>query len=93
MDLQAFRRDLGDIPVEDNPKLVQLKSRDFYWYSPVLKRKLGHVTADLVVSPRSTDEVVTTLASAHRHGVPITPTRRRHRQLWPVDAADRGALC
>ena len=71
--LQAFRADLGDIPVEDNPKLVQLKSRDFYWYSPVLKRKLGHVTADLVVAPRSTQDVVTVLASAHRHGVPVTP--------------------
>lgn len=71
--LQAFRADLGDIPVEDNPKLVQLKSRDFYWYSPVLKRKLGHVTADLVVAPRSTGDVVTILASAHRHGVPVTP--------------------
>ncbi len=71
--LQAFRADLGDIPVEDNPKLVQLKSRDFYWYSPVLKRKLGQVTGDLVVAPRSTQDVVTVLASAHRHGVPVTP--------------------
>ena len=73
MDIEAFRRDLGDIPVEDNPKLVQLKSRDFYWYSPVLKRKLGQVTADLVVSPRSTADVVSVLASAHRHAVPVTP--------------------
>ena len=73
MDLQSFHRDLGDIPVEDDPKRVQLKSRDFYWYSPVLKRKLGHVTADLVVSPRSTQDVVTILASAHRNAVPVTP--------------------
>ncbi|WP_245514960.1 FAD-binding oxidoreductase [Jiella endophytica] len=73
MDIDAFRRDLGDIPVEDNPKLVLQKSRDFYWYSPVLKRQLDHVTADLVVTPRTIDDVVTTLASAHRHGVPVTP--------------------
>ena len=73
MDLAAFRRDLGDIPVETDPRRIQLKSRDFYWYSPVLKRQLGHLTADLVVSVRSTEDVVVALASAHRHGVPITP--------------------
>jgi FAD/FMN-containing dehydrogenase len=73
MTLDAFRRDLGSIAVEDNPKLVQKKSRDFYWYSPVLKRQLDHVTADLVVSPKTTEEVVEVLAAAHRHKVPITP--------------------
>ncbi|WP_407716716.1 FAD-binding oxidoreductase [Mangrovibrevibacter kandeliae] len=73
MDLGGFRHALGDIPVEDNPKLVLQKSRDFYWYSPVLKRQLDHVTADLVVSPRSVEEVVATLAAAHRFGVAITP--------------------
>jgi hypothetical protein len=33
---------------------VKQKSRDFFWYSPVLKRQLDHVTADIVVSPRKT---------------------------------------
>ena len=31
---------------------MKQKSRDFFWYSPVLKRELDHVTADLVVSPK-----------------------------------------
>ncbi|MEF2071966.1 FAD-binding oxidoreductase [Consotaella aegiceratis] len=73
MDIPAFRADLGEIPIEVNPKLVLQKSRDFYWYSPVLKRQLEQVSADLVVSPRSTEEVVATLKAAYRHGVPITP--------------------
>lgn len=72
-DLAAFRRDLGDIPVEDNPVLVKQKSRDFFWYSPVLKRQLDHVTGDLVVSPRTQDEVVTVIRAAFAHGVPLTP--------------------
>lgn len=73
MDLQAFRAALGDIPVIDDPKAVQLRSRDYYWYSPILKRQLDHVTADLVVQPRTQEEVVTIMAAAFAHGVPITP--------------------
>ena len=73
MDLAALKRDLEGLKVEDNPKLVQQKSRDFYWYSPVLKRQLDAVTGDLVVTPRSEAEVVRVLAACHRHGVPVTP--------------------
>lgn len=73
MDLTAFRAALGDIPVEDHPRIVQQKSRDHYWYSPRLKAELEHVTAQLVVSPRTQDEVKTVLAAAYKSGVPITP--------------------
>ena len=73
MDLTAFRAALGDIPVEDHPRIVQQKSRDHYWYSPVLKAQLDGVTADIVVSPRTQDEVVIVLREAFRHNVPITP--------------------
>jgi FAD/FMN-containing dehydrogenase len=73
MELSALRRDLEGLKIEDNPKIVQQKSRDFYWYSPVLKRQLDLVTGDLVVSPKSEAEVVRVLASCHRHGVPVTP--------------------
>ena len=73
MDIAAFRAELGDMPVEDHPRLVQQKSRDHYWYSPILKAQLDHVTAALVVSPRSQDEVKTVLAAAFKHDVPVTP--------------------
>src|SRR6218665_4122939 len=73
MDITGFRAALGDIPVEDNPRIVQQKSRDHYWYSPRLKQQLEGVTAQLVVSPRSTQEVVATLKAAFANQVPITP--------------------
>lgn len=73
MSIAEFRAELGDIPQEDNPRIVQQRSRDHYWYSPVLKQKLDHVTADVVVSPRSTDEVKAVLRAAFRRGVAITP--------------------
>jgi hypothetical protein len=73
MDVTQFRAELGDIPVEDHPRIVQQKSRDHYWYSPILKAQLDHVTADIVVTPRTQDEVVTVLRAAYKHKVPVTP--------------------
>jgi FAD/FMN-containing dehydrogenase len=71
-DLDQLRAALGDIPVVTDPAKVQLKSRDFYWYSPVLKRQLERVCADLVVEPRDEAEVIRTLAACHRQRVPVT---------------------
>src|SRR5580658_1374077 len=72
-DIAGFRRRIGAIRSEDNPVLVKQKSRDFYWYSPVLKRELEAVTADIVVSPTSEAEVATVLAAAHKLEIPVTP--------------------
>src|ERR1700760_3168306 len=73
MDLTAFRAALGDIPVQDHPRIVQQKSRDHYWYSPRLKAELEHVTAQLVVTPRTQEDVKTILAAAYETGIPVTP--------------------
>ena len=72
-DIAEFRNLIGPIKCEDNPTLVKQKSRDFYWYSPVLKRELEAVTADIVVSPKTEAEVATALRSAHSLGIPVTP--------------------
>ena len=72
-DIAAFRARIGAIKVEDNAVLVKQKSRDFYWYSPVLKRELENVSADIVVSPKSEAEVRTVLAAAFALGIPVTP--------------------
>ena len=39
--LAAFRADLGDVPVIDDPVTVRRKSRDYFWYSPVLNASLA----------------------------------------------------
>ncbi len=72
-DIAAFRQAIGPIKSEGNPVLVKQKSRDFYWYSPVLKRELDAVTADIVVSPTSEAEVARVLSAAHALAIPVTP--------------------
>ncbi len=71
-DIAGFRGLIGSITCEDNPVLVKQKSRDFYWYSPILKRELEAVTADIVVSPKTEDEIRTVLAAAHKFAIPVT---------------------
>jgi FAD/FMN-containing dehydrogenase len=73
MDIAALRAEIDGISIEDNAKIVQQKSRDFYWYSPVLKAQLENVTGDLVVSPKSEDELIRVLAACFRNRVPVTP--------------------
>ncbi|WP_315923597.1 FAD-binding oxidoreductase [Mesorhizobium sp. SP-1A] len=73
MDIAALKRDLDGVKLEDHEKIVQQKSRDFYWYSPVLKRQLDEVSGDLIVSPRDEAEVVRVLAACFSRGVPVTP--------------------
>ncbi|MGI4747257.1 MAG: FAD-binding oxidoreductase [Janthinobacterium lividum] len=71
--LAAFVEALADIPVLLDPTLVKQRSRDFFWYSPVLKRQLNDMTADVVVCPRTRDEVAHTMAAAWQFGINITP--------------------
>ena len=63
---------LGHLDIDENPVSVRAKSRDFFWYSPVLKRRLDHLQADFVVSPRSEEEVIEVLATCYRFNVPVT---------------------
>ncbi|MDX2104611.1 MAG: FAD-binding oxidoreductase [Alphaproteobacteria bacterium] len=63
---------LGDIPRTDDTALVRQKSRDFYWYSPVLKRQLRDVAGDLLVQVRSEADIIHVLRTAYAHDVPVT---------------------
>jgi FAD/FMN-containing dehydrogenase len=72
MNLDAFRAALAHLDIDDNPTSIRAKSRDFFWYSPILKARMDHLTADLVISPRSESEVIEVLRAAFTHDVPVT---------------------
>jgi FAD/FMN-containing dehydrogenase len=65
-------REITGLSVETQPQKVKRRSRDFYWYSPILKRALDHVTADAVVTPHCEADVVRVAAACYRHRVPLT---------------------
>jgi FAD/FMN-containing dehydrogenase len=70
--LDGLIADLGDIPVVTDPKVVRRRSRDFFWYSPVLNEQLDGKSADLIVAPRDESDVIRTAAACARHRVPVT---------------------
>jgi FAD/FMN-containing dehydrogenase len=53
-------------------RTVERLSRDFYWYSPVLKKLLDDKVAEAVVQPISTEEVVRVLTCCYAREVPVT---------------------
>ncbi|WP_349358334.1 FAD-binding oxidoreductase [Stappia sp.] len=71
-DLAALKAELEGLAIEDNPQIVRQKSRDFFWYSPILKRQLEEVTGDLVVTVRSEAEVIRVLKACYARDIPVT---------------------
>ena len=71
-DISGFVAALGDIPTVTDPMRVKQKSRDYYWYSPVLKKRFDQVVADIVVVPRSEADIVAIARASFRHDVPLT---------------------
>ncbi|WP_275196051.1 FAD-binding oxidoreductase [Bradyrhizobium sp. CSA207] len=70
--LDRLMADLGDIPVITEQKVVRRRSRDFFWYSPILNAQLDGKSADLIVLPRDEDDVIRVASVCARHLVPIT---------------------
>ena len=70
--MAAFRADLGDIACRDDAKLLASKSKDYYWYSPILKEQLDGRQGQLVVLPKNEEEVITIAAAIARHRIPLT---------------------
>ena len=68
----ALVQRLGAVPVITDPALVRRKSRDFYWYSPLLKEQLENIEADVVVAPRSEAEVLHVAKSCFALDLPLT---------------------
>ena len=53
----AFIGDLSDVQIIVEPQVVRRRSRDFFWYSPILNEQLRGKSAEVVVSPRSEADV------------------------------------
>ena len=70
--LTAFRADIGAIACQDDAKALAVKSKDYYWYSPILKALLDDKLAQLIVVPTSEAEVMTIAAAIARHRIALT---------------------
>jgi FAD/FMN-containing dehydrogenase len=64
---------LGDSTrVLTQPQVVERLSRDFYWYSPILKPQLDGKYADVIVQPINASEIQAVLRYCYLHEIPVT---------------------
>ncbi|WP_046174206.1 FAD-binding oxidoreductase [Domibacillus indicus] len=66
---QAFGEDV----VRLDEAYVKKMSRDYYWYSPVLKKQLDGYAGDCVAVPRNEEELSDILSFAVQHRLPVVP--------------------
>jgi FAD/FMN-containing dehydrogenase len=71
--LAAFLTELGDCPIITETQVVRRRSRDFFWYSPILNEQLHGKSADVIVMPRRESDVLAIARAAARFAVPLTP--------------------
>ncbi|HUN12430.1 MAG TPA: FAD-binding oxidoreductase, partial [Rhabdaerophilum sp.] len=71
--MTALIADLGDVPVITEDKVVRKRSRDFFWYSPILNAELAKKSAEIIVAPRNEADVIRVAAACAKHRVPVTP--------------------
>ena len=70
--LQQFQADIADIEQVTDAGIVATKSRDYFWYSPILKAELDGKVGDIVVKPRTQEELIHVAAACARHRLNIT---------------------
>ncbi|HVJ10765.1 MAG TPA: FAD-binding protein, partial [Burkholderiales bacterium] len=66
-----FVQALGDIPHSQDANALRVKSADFSWFSPIMSAALAGRTADVVLSPRSEEDVIRIAAACAKHRVPL----------------------
>jgi FAD/FMN-containing dehydrogenase len=72
VDWPAVRQALDGLAVEDSAAARERAAADYHWYSPILAEQLRGKRPDLVVRPRSFDELLQLAAACARHRVPLT---------------------
>jgi FAD/FMN-containing dehydrogenase len=70
--IEQFRQDIGGVSSTLDERQLRQKSRDFYWYSPVLTPQLQDRVAEVLVAPRSEEEIAALVTAAVRHRLPLT---------------------
>lgn len=70
--LGEFLADISGITTTTDVIERRRRSRDYFWYSPILYQQLKGMVADVVVTPRDESEVVRVAAACAKHRIPLT---------------------
>jgi FAD/FMN-containing dehydrogenase len=71
-DIEGLIAAIDGVPTVTDPVSVRRRSRDFFWYSPILNAQFAGKTADVLVAPRDESDVVRVAAACARLRIPLT---------------------
>lgn len=70
--VEEFESQLGALNVKQDARSVDKLSKDYYWYSPLLKAELIEKKADIAIKVDSLDMLMTAVKLCFKHGLPIS---------------------
>ena len=70
--IAEFEAELGTINVKQDARSVEKLSKDFYWYSPLLKAELEDKRADIAIKVDSLAALISAVKLCFKHGLPIS---------------------
>jgi FAD/FMN-containing dehydrogenase len=70
--IESFLADIAGIEFSTDIVDRRRRSRDFFWYSPILHEQLKGSLADVVVTPRNENEIVRVAAACAANRIPLT---------------------
>src|SRR5258708_23744736 len=86
--IEKFLADIAGIDWTTEPTDLKRRSRDYYWYSPILNEELKDKLADVVVTPKDEAEVIRVAPACAKHRIPLTPrggATGNYRQCLPLE--------
>jgi FAD/FMN-containing dehydrogenase len=90
--LAALIAELGDVPVITEEKVVRRRSRDFFWYSPILNEELAEKSADIIAAPRHEADLLHLIRLCVKHRIPVTPRGGATGNYGQAVPIERGVL-
>ena len=69
-DWEGFKSEISGIRFEDGKEFVASRSKDYYWYSPILDEIFRNKIGDLVVIPSNQEQVQKVAAAIAKYKIP-----------------------
>ena len=68
----GFKSEIKGIRYEESKDFVSSRSKDYFWYSPILQEELEGKVGDLVVIPENENEIKRIASAIAKYKIPLT---------------------
>ena len=69
---EGFKSEISGVRFEEGKDFVTSRSKDYFWYSPILSEILDDKIGDLVVIPSNQEEIIKVASAIAKYKIPLT---------------------